>query len=476
MTRYDVAVVGCEVDALVAATRLAQAGHTVALVGRPDGAASAPRVIPGPFGEARWTPLDHGVLHPRVVAELGLAAPREERSAAAVAVHHRQSGWSLLDLQEHASLVEDLAQLRRDLGTLLDGPVAHEDLVRFVARPRLLAETSLSVEHLLRRHGIDGAAGEALAQLAVQGQQLSPRDPGSGLLLALRLASPDGRAGHDPGEDDGPRATLLRAAAAAGVTRLEHQADRIRVEAGAATAVSAGGDEVEAAVVVSGYDARRTLLGLVGAAKLPLTTVRRLRAARHRGSDARLALVLHGAVDVASGARRWLLVENDGADRTCDDLRLRRFPSRPVLDVRARTLPGAAPRGATLLTATVRGAGFALDGGWTAEARTRLEEAARRRLGDAVPDLEERYVASELLVAPDLERLFGATEGHLGGGEMGLDQLFSQRAAPGCEGAATPIAGLFLGGPAVHPGDAFPGLPGLLCAEEVLTSRRGEAS
>jgi len=68
----------------------------------------------------------------------------------------------------------------------------------------------------------------------------------------------------------------------------------------------------------------------------------------------------------------------------------------------------------------------------------------------------------------DLEREQGWPGGQAWHAEPGLDQALWMRPVPALAGYRTPIAGLWLCGPAMHPGAAAPGAAGAIAAREVL--------
>jgi phytoene dehydrogenase-like protein len=80
--------------------------------------------------------------------------------------------------------------------------------------------------------------------------------------------------------------------------------------------------------------------------------------------------------------------------------------------------------------------------------RTRVVE----QLAAFAPGLPERILHHEVALPEDLERRFGLTEGQAYGGEINLAQAFFLRPIPGYSHYESPIANLYLGGSAAHPG------------------------
>ena len=53
------------------------------------------------------------------------------------------------------------------------------------------------------------------------------------------------------------------------------------------------------------------------------------------------------------------------------------------------------------------------------------------------------------------------------GGELTLDQILFMRPVPGWAHYGTPLEGLYMCGPATHPGGGLPGLAGANAAREI---------
>jgi hypothetical protein len=92
------------------------------------------------------------------------------------------------------------------------------------------------------------------------------------------------------------------------------------------------------------------------------------------------------------------------------------------------------------------------------------------------PNLRGHVVGRNVITPLDLERTYGLTGGNIFQGSIvGLENLFSARAAPGGENYRTPIDGLYLCGAGVHPGGGVTGAPGHNAAKRVLADLAGNA-
>ena len=106
---------------------------------------------------------------------------------------------------------------------------------------------------------------------------------------------------------------------------------------------------------------------------------------------------------------------------------------------------------------------YTLEGGWNAERKTALQDAAISVLGGYMPSLKDSIVGSRLMTPVDLEEAYGTFEGHLHHGEHAADQLLI-RPGPECARYQTPIEGVFLCGGGAHPGGGLTGAPGAFAA------------
>jgi phytoene dehydrogenase-like protein len=89
-----------------------------------------------------------------------------------------------------------------------------------------------------------------------------------------------------------------------------------------------------------------------------------------------------------------------------------------------------------------------------------------------MPNLPDSILHREVLCPLEIERRFYMTGGHHLHGDMGPDQLFFLRPAPGFGGYRTPIHGLYLCGSGAHPGGGITGAPGRNCARRVWWDRK----
>jgi phytoene dehydrogenase-like protein len=273
---------------------------------------------------------------------------------------------------------------------------------------------------------------------------------------------------------------LLAAGRAAGAElRTGAEVKRIRLDRGRVAGVTlASGETIDAPVVLSSADPKSTMLGLLAPGTLPLKIEEEFRNLRSRGSAAKVHLALSGPLELAGSDGRLdeaIRIGGghvDDLERAFDAIKYRRFSERPNLEIRVPTVadPGLAPSGHHVVSILASFAPYALDGGWTAEARERLGDAVISVLERHAPDVRRRIVAREVLTPADLETHFALTGGQLHHGELALDQLLVMRPTPSAARYRSAVPGLFLGGSGSHPGGGVRPTAGLLAAESVLAS------
>src|SRR6185503_8369098 len=135
----------------------------------------------------------------------------------------------------------------------------------------------------------------AIAALAIHGHTLGSMSAGTGYTLIHNFLNRGGLA-HAPGGSAGSAAALVAALAAnRGTLRCESAVERVLVDRQRTTGVRlAGGEELEAALVLSGADPRTSLLGLVGARELPPEFVWQAGSIKLRGAVAKVHALTDG--------------------------------------------------------------------------------------------------------------------------------------------------------------------------------------
>lgn len=512
---FDAIVIGAGPNGLAAAARLAGAGRKVVVLERaaaPGGLSAKHELHPG------YTVP--GVLHdeglvPRAIAErLGLAkhglafrqAPStyvaeangpgillagDEPGADAIGKRSQRDAQSYRQLRAFLGRVTPLirAVLTATPPSLSPGSagdfwqIARRGLsVLRLSRKDLLelARTApMCVADFLNERFETPLLVEALAAPAVASTWSGPWSAGTTTNFLLReCAGGEALAGGPPALV----AALLAAGRAAGAeVRTGAEVRRIRLDRSKVAGITlASGETVDAPVVLSSADPKRTMLDLLAPGSLPLKIEEELQRVRTRGSAAKVHLALSGPLELTgSDGRLDEAIRIGGGhvdelERAYDAIKYRRFSARPHLEVRVPSVadPGLAPAGHHVVSILASFAPSNLEGGWTAEARERLGDAVIAVLERYAPDVRQRIVAREILTPADLETRFALTGGQLHHGELALDQLLVMRPSPSTARYRTVIPGLFLGGSGSHPGGGVRPTAGVLAAEAVLASPR----
>jgi phytoene dehydrogenase-like protein len=237
---------------------------------------------------------------------------------------------------------------------------------------------------------------------------------------------------------------------------------RISVHAGTVRGVVlAGGEEIPAALVISGADPRRTLLDFVDPGALDPELVRAVRHIRSRGVVARVTLMLERAPDFSTLVVAPSL---DYLERAYDDAKYGHVSRFPYLEAIHN---GQSTGNRHRVDVHMQYAPYALaDGEWNDAGRTVLGERVVQILSQQLPELAAAVVERTVSTPRDLESALGWPEGQANHAELTLDQALWMRPMADWARYRTPIAGLYLCGPATHPASAS-GISGLHTASAV---------
>jgi phytoene dehydrogenase-like protein len=525
--RYDAIVIGAGVNGLTTAAYLGKAGRRVVVVEQREdvgGLCVTREFFPG--FRANTCVDDPGWMPPAVMRDLALAghgyAPRPascgavfplaggdpvplwgdpRRAAAALAAHSPADAgrWPDFVQQVHrlAGMLERVSSMRTpDIGGR--GPGELLPLLALGRRLRglgrrgmvdFLRAVPMPVADYLDEWFDSAALKGALSVSGVRNVQHGPMSGGTTLVfLHHHLGLPGGLAGGRRlvrgGVGQLP-AALLGAARAAGVeVRAGAAIEAIVARDDRVAGVGlANGDVIEAPMVVSSADVRRTF-DLVDPGLFDPVFLGAVDAVRMRGPAARVHLALDGLPAFSSGGSPWpaetligtLVIAPDIAwvERAYDAAKHGGVAESPSLELDVPTLhePAMAPAGQHVVSVQVQFAACHMTGGWTAERRDALTEAVLRQVERHAPDLRSRLLHVETLTPDDLSREFHVTEGSLLHGELALDQFLFMRPVPACARYATPLPGLWLCGSSTHPGAGTAAASGWLASHEILKEKR----
>lgn len=518
--RFDAIVIGAGANGLVAAATLAAAGRRTLVVERsdvPGGQARSLEFAPGfraaPLAlDAEWIPpgvaRQVGVAMPeRVYPEvpLTLALPGESlslaadprRAAEAIRLHSARDAdaWSRFTAQLYAmaSFLGELYQRPApDVGasapTELLGLAGLAWRFRRLGR-RAMAEflrtVPLSIAELLDDWFESATLKAALAPRGVRDIRQGPRSGGTAFVWLHRLVgAPAGSvngAGYWRTAPDAINVMLEAAARRQGVTiRTGAPVSEIRVRDDAVAGVMLeSGEEIDAPTVLSSTDAARTVLDLVDPVWLDPEFLLAVKNIKFRGATAFVLYALGelphfsslpDATSALAGSVT-LTPTVDALEQAYDATKYGAVPERPHVEITAPSLRWStlAPPDKHVLVARAAYAPYALrEGPWNTARREGLADRVTDAISCVAPGFADRIEHRAVLVPPDLESVFGLTDGAASHGELTLDQILFMRPVARWARYATPVDGLYLCGASTHPGPGVVGGPGWLAARRVL--------
>jgi phytoene dehydrogenase-like protein len=518
---YDVIVIGAGHNGLTHAAYLARAGRRVLVLERRNvvgGAAVTEEVFPGfHFSECSYVV---SLLRPEIIRELDL--PRH-----GLQILPLDGTFTPMPGGDHLWRTDDATHTRREIArhSLADSEAYPEygramvDLARFVkplleiepfdpwsikprdVRPlasiarralRLPEKQRHTLAQLMTMSAVDfldqwfetDVLKATMAASGIIGTFLGVRSPGTAYVLLHHYMGEIDGAFRSWGFARGGTGAISNAIAAAAreagaEIRTGAPVRQVRVDGGRVAGVTLeSGESLDAAVVSSCADPRRTFLGLVGGEHLPAAFISELRRFRFRGSSGKVNLALDGLPEftslpgIGSHLRGAISISPnvEYMDRAYDDAKYGRYSRRPYVDIVIPTLtdPSLAPPGKHVMSCFVQYAPYHLSAStWDAE-REPFGDAVVETIAEHAPNLPQLIRHRQVLTPLDLEREFSLTEGNIFHGELSLDQLFFLRPVPGWSRYRSPIPGLYLCGSGAHPGGGIMAAPGRNAARAVL--------
>jgi phytoene dehydrogenase-like protein len=343
-----------------------------------------------------------------------------------------------------------------------------------------------SLDQLLDRFFYSDEIKRLILANNLYGKHGGPMDAGSAMGLLFHLLSggedeKQGFSGHVMGGMGAITQAMLAACLEQGVeVRTGCEVAGIAVHQGKARGVElADGQMIEAPVVASNADPRRTLLGLVPDQVLDERFGRQVGAIRMNGPSAKVNLVLDAEPEVAgmpAGAnalQKMLFTLVPTLQQAQDNYNAAQagllHEDLWVDCVWASAIDTSlATPGRQVLTTFVQYVPYHLaSSDWDSQ-REWLGDKVVEIIGRYAPNVPDAVVARDVITPLDLERRFGITEGNIFHGDIRLDQLFFMRPVPGWAQYRTPVRGLYLCGSGTHPGGGVTGAPGYNAARAIL--------
>lgn len=518
MTRgYDAIVIGAGHNGLVSANYLARAGQRVLVLEARDvvgGACTTEELIPG----ARWSSCAFiaGLLRPEIIAELELKSFGLELYQADVASFslfrdgshmfmYPELDRTLREIEQHSpadarAFLEFGVRMQRfaDLITpfLLRTPPSRSEVLRTfeqAGEAELFDEfVLLSTKDLLDRYFESDHVKGHMTFLGMVSVWAGPSTPGTAYTYGHHSSGEfEGQFGQW-GFVRGGMGGISRALAAAAehhgaVIRLDAEVERVRVTAGRVQGVTlAGGEVIDAPLVLSSADPKRSLLGFLATETLPARLRRRVQAIDMRGSMGRIHLLVDelpayvgfdGPTEGPQHRGHQLLgatVEN--FELGFEAMRRGEFPDEFVIEavIQSLTDPTLSTPGRHTLTLGVQQLPYGLaEGDWDSRKQEWTDRVLESLFAYA-PNLRDHILERRTITPLDIERDYRISEGNIFHGAMFLDQLFSSRPLPELSGYDTPVSGYYLCGSGTHPGGGVMGACGHNAANVALAAIGGQ--
>ncbi|MEE8536694.1 MAG: NAD(P)/FAD-dependent oxidoreductase [Acidobacteriota bacterium] len=526
--RYDVIVVGGGHNGLVSACYVAASGARVLVLERRGvvgGACVTEEIFPG--FKFSTTSYVCSLLRPQIIRELQLGrygfellrydpaifVPLEDGRSLALWQDPQRTleeigKFSKKDARRYEEVEEFFQRISRFVTPLLDkappniGSMHPSDLwsiLRIAARSCGLGRKDLhalmrlmlsSAQDFLDENFESDALKSAFGAFSVIGAAAGPRTPGTAyVLLHHVIGGTDSHGKGSWGFVRGGMGTVTQALAKVARNRgvevlTSSPVVRIRIHEGRTFGVTLeSGEEIDAPVVVSNADPKRTFLSLIDEREVDSDYLRGIRNFKISGSSSKVNLALSklpeftccpgpgptpahtGATEIASSLRNL----EDGWD-ACKNGHI---PQQPFCELvfpttYDRTL---VPEGKHILSVFVQYTPYHLaEGDWDSR-REELGDRVLDTIGRYAPGLRECVLHRQVLTPLDLEREYGLTRGNIFHGDLIPSQLFSMRPLPGHSDYRTPVRGLYLCGSGTHPGGGVMGAAGRNAARQVVRDR-----
>lgn len=379
--------------------------------------------------------------------------------------------------------IKEMLHLGREFWKLGEDTLG--DLIRFY---------TMSISDYLDEYFENPVIKAAYAGSGIIGSALGVMSPGTAyVLLHHAMGEVDGSIGSW-GFARGGMGAIARAMAGCfeahgGEIRTDAGVEQILVRGGKVTGVALeNGDEIEAPLVVSNLDVKRTFLNVMDEKDLDADFVTKVRNFKIRGSSGKLNIALDGLPEFPALRGNPEMIRGDmhfidsieRLERAYDDWKDGSWSKDPYVDLLIPTLtdPTMAPPGKHFMSVFVQYVPPKLTKNgvkgcdWTDEDRDAFGETVINQISKYSPNFRDLILHAEVRTPRELEAEVGLTEGNIFQGELTLDQLLFNRPIPGYAQYRGPVKGLYMCGSSNHPGGGVMAAPGANAAREILRDLR----
>ena len=507
MASSDAIVIGAGHNGLVCAAYLARAGLKVTVLERSDrigGACVTEELWPG--FRLSTASYSLSLLLPEIVSDLRLDLDVRVKDPIAFAPYENGGGLLLwADATRRSEAISELSppdarayeefhdlfeEASRCLRPLLSYPATRKQARRAFRKSEVkgLFDKTVdgSIAELCEEYFQSELMQGLMASQGIIGSAAGPRTPGTAyIFLHHAFGQATGSAGAwgfvrgGMGAITAALADVVRGHG--GQIRVGAEVGRVKVDdrRRAGGAVLTSGEEIDAPIVCSNADPKRTV-ELVGASLLTPEYAQDVELLPTEGTVVKVNCALSGLPRFKGMSSNGAGPEHRGTITIAPSVGYLEQACRAAAEgrpaqemfceawIQTTTEPELAPSGKHTLSVFAQYAPYHLaEGSW---------DDRREEIGDLVLGTLERYapgltdlVENRLVLGPpDLEERFGLTGGNIFHGEILPDWLFDKRPAGGWHRHRLPLSGLYLCGSGAHPGGGVCGAPGRNAARSVL--------
>ena len=508
---YDAIVIGAGHNGLVSACYLARSGFKVLVLERSDrigGACVTEELFPG--FRISTASYSLSLLLPTIVRDLGLDLDVRIKDPEAFAPFPDGGGLTLWrdpakkkdeiariskkDADAYPEFEELFEEAARHLRPLLTYPATRKQARRSFRRSEvegLFKKTvDASIAEVCEEYFESDVMRGVMASQGIIGTAAGPRTPGTSYIY---LHHAFGEAAGEPGAWGFVRggmgaitqqlAEVLKSAGGEIRTEAEVASVKLDVKRMAAGVVLDSGEEIDAPIVLSNADPKRSL-DLLKDAQLPVEFVEDVELLPSKGTVVKVNCALSGlpkfsgmgSNDSPGPEHLGTITISPSIDYLEDACRAA-AEGRPADKmfceawIQTASEPELAPEGKHTLSIFAQYAPYDLaEGSWDTR-RDEIGDLVLKTLEEYAPGLTDLIEDRLVLGPPDLEERFGLTGGNIFHGELLPDWLFEKRPANKWHRHRTPLPGFYMCGSGTHPGGGVCGAPGRNAARAVIEDR-----